>query len=97
MKEMFEGDKMNVGELKKFLKNIPDNTLITVTAPTTGYFNIEDATYERSGFYPMGLVQLYINDRQNCPFRHEDGNCLAIGGFCLSVPDKVCKAKKDRL
>ena len=67
---------MNVGKLKKFLKNIPDDASITVTAPIVGYF--------------------HINDRQNCPFRHENGNCLAIGGFCLSVPNKDCRIMKEK-
>ena len=30
-------------------------------------------------------------DRANCKNRHENGNCLAIGGFCTSVDDKYCK------
>ena len=87
---------MNDGEVKKFLKNIPDDASITVTVPTVGYFHIEDATYKRIGFYPTDLVQLYINDRQNCPFRHENGNCLAIGGFCLSVPNNNCRIMKEK-
>ena len=31
-------------------------------------------------------------DRQDCPFRHENGNCLRIGGFCLAVNDEICAA-----
>ncbi|MBP5410895.1 MAG: hypothetical protein J6Y26_03185 [Lachnospiraceae bacterium] len=30
-------------------------------------------------------------DRTNCPKRHENGNCLAIGGFCTAVPDEICE------
>lgn len=37
------------------------------------------------------------NDRKNCPYRHENGNCLPIGGFCLSVDDKYCKFKQEYL
>lgn len=28
--------------------------------------------------------------RQQCIHRHENGNCLVIGGFCTSVTDKYC-------
>ncbi|MGN0348216.1 MAG: hypothetical protein ACI4DR_01635 [Roseburia sp.] len=30
-------------------------------------------------------------DRTNCVHRHENGNCLAVGGFCTAVDDKYCK------
>ena len=30
-------------------------------------------------------------ERKNCPMRHENGNCLAIGGFCLAVNDEICQ------
>lgn len=30
-----------------------------------------------------------------CPMRHEDGNCLRIGGDCSSVPRDVCAAVKN--
>jgi hypothetical protein len=33
-----------------------------------------------------------MTDRQDCPFRHENGNCLRIGGFCLDVSDDICTA-----
>ena len=29
--------------------------------------------------------------RVNCMNRHENGNCLAVGGFCTAVDDKHCK------
>lgn len=29
--------------------------------------------------------------RKNCKYRHENGNCLAVGGFCLSVDDEHCQ------
>lgn len=29
--------------------------------------------------------------RANCTHRHENGNCLVVGGFCTSVADKYCK------
>ena len=32
-----------------------------------------------------------------CPYRHENGNCLPVGGFCTSVLDKYCpKIKKGK-
>lgn len=34
-----------------------------------------------------------IEERKNCPMRHECGNCLPAGGFCASdVPDELCHA-----
>ena len=30
--------------------------------------------------------------RLNCPMRHENGNCLAAGGFCTAVNDPICEA-----
>ena len=29
-------------------------------------------------------------NREDCPVRHENGNCLHIGGFCTVVPDPIC-------
>ena len=31
-------------------------------------------------------------DRRDCKMRHENGNCLAVGGFCTSVNDTICEA-----
>ena len=28
--------------------------------------------------------------RKNCEYRHENGNCLKVGGFCTSVDDEHC-------
>lgn len=28
---------------------------------------------------------------KKCMLRHANGNCLAIGGFCTSVNDEICK------
>ena len=28
--------------------------------------------------------------RVNCPMRHENGNCLPVGGFCTAVNDPIC-------
>lgn len=30
--------------------------------------------------------------RENCPMRHENGNCLPAGGFCTAVNDSICEA-----
>ena len=32
-----------------------------------------------------------MNDRKDCPMRHENGNCLVVGGFCTSVKDLICE------
>ena len=29
--------------------------------------------------------------RNTCPMRHENGNCLAVGGFCTAVNDEICQ------
>ena len=31
-------------------------------------------------------------DRKDCVMRHENGNCLPVGGFCTAVNDAVCDA-----
>lgn len=34
-----------------------------------------------------------IEERKNCPMRHECGNCLPAGSFCADgVPDEICHA-----
>ena len=30
--------------------------------------------------------------RKDCPMRHENGNCLMIGGFCTAVNNEICLA-----
>lgn len=30
------------------------------------------------------------NTRKACEYRHDNGNCLKVGGFCTSVNDKYC-------
>lgn len=32
----------------------------------------------------------HTEERKNCPMRHENGNCLAMGGFCLAVNNEIC-------
>lgn len=36
------------------------------------------------------IGQIKSNGRENCPYRHENGNCLPVGGFCLAVADEYC-------
>lgn len=33
-----------------------------------------------------------MNNREKCPMRHENGNCLSCGGFCTAVNDEICNA-----
>ena len=33
--------------------------------------------------------------RENCQYRHENGNCLEVGGFCTSVDYKYCQKYKE--
>ena len=34
-----------------------------------------------------------IEERKDCPMRHECGNCLVMGGFCVdAVSDEICHA-----
>ena len=37
----------------------------------------------------------HCEDRKNCPHRHENGNCLSVGGFCLAVDNKHCQLKNE--
>ena len=30
-------------------------------------------------------------NRENCPMRHENGNCTVSGGFCTAVNDPICE------
>lgn len=36
-----------------------------------------------------------MNGREECPMRHTNGNCLAIGGFCTSVNDEICNGLRN--
>ena len=31
-------------------------------------------------------------NRENCPMRHENGNCTVAGGFCTAVNNPICEA-----
>ncbi len=35
---------------------------------------------------------MVMNVREDCVMRHENGNCLPCGGFCLAVNDEICYA-----
>lgn len=39
-----------------------------------------------------GETVMNLDSRKNCPIRHENGNCLVCGGFCLAVNDSICEA-----
>lgn len=39
-----------------------------------------------------------MNDiRKNCKYRHDNGNCLKIGGFCLAVDDEYCIKTRENI
>ena len=35
------------------------------------------------------------DERKNCPMRHENGNCMSVGGFCLAVNDGICEGLRN--
>lgn len=35
---------------------------------------------------------MVIDSREDCVMRHENGNCLPCGGFCLAVNNEICYA-----
>lgn len=32
------------------------------------------------------------NSREDCVMRHENGNCLPMGGFCPTLKNEICDA-----
>ena len=40
----------------------------------------------------VGDKLVKTRERENCPMRHENGNCLPAGGFCTAVNDPICDA-----
>lgn len=36
-----------------------------------------------------------VGSVESCPLRHENGNCLCVGGFCTSVPKEICAAVRQ--
>ena len=35
------------------------------------------------------------NNRKDCKYRHDNGNCLKVGGFCTAVDNKHCEKLKQ--
>ena len=70
--------------------------LAMVVEPCEDTISRADAIRISSGFchwsnIPKELEKLpSVTPRTNCQFRHENGNCLKVGGFCTSVDDKHC-------
>lgn len=58
--------------------------------------SIEQAKGEYEIIAWQPLPAPYQPTRKNCSNRHENGNCLAVGGFCTSVDDKYCKYHKKK-
>ena len=66
---------------------------------TLGFVDSEFETNEDLGYEKViawQQIPLYHPkvDRTNCAYRHENGNCLPVGGFCTSVPKQYCKNVK---
>ena len=40
--------------------------------------------------------QSSVNENRSlCKLRHENGNCLCVGGFCTAVNDEICNAVRS--
>ena len=54
--------------------------------------------YSRKAVYSYCFIkeEYYLKDNKKifncgeCEFRHDNGNCLPVGGFCTSVPAAYC-------
>lgn len=96
---------MTVKELMNFLKECPEDADINVKNYINGTqykYRIE----ELAGFFNgvKDVVNIYIGEdrgkdatttgtvRETCAMRHENGNCLPVGGFCLAVNNEICEA-----
>ena len=78
-----------------------------ITGPRTRHEYWEDAVYERRNleigdfkYAPSPFAVLYTYPksteiRKDCPYRHGNGNCMGVGGFCLAVDDKYCAKTKE--
>lgn len=66
----------------------------------------KQADMARIAISAMQELQIYKdNEKRNlartdrlmdeCTYRHENGNCLKVGGFCTSVPLSHCQRYKD--
>lgn len=83
---------------------IPDNAtngdVIKAMFPNLKITKMNDSVsvmgeyYEFNNFYPFDFwnapYQKGGTNRKNCEYRHENGNCLKVGGFCMSVDDEHC-------
>ena len=38
------------------------------------------------------VMESNIRKHQECPMRHENGNCNPVGGFCTAVNSGLCDA-----
>lgn len=67
---------------------------------------IENIEIFKIAISAMQELQIYKdNEKRNlsrtdrlmdeCTYRHENGNCLRVGGFCTSVPLSNCQRYKD--
>ena len=36
-----------------------------------------------------------LKSRELCPMRHENGNCLPCGGFCMAVNPLICETVQN--
>ena len=41
------------------------------------------------------VKQVGGNNRKDCEYRHDNGNCLKVGGFCTAVDNKHCEKLKQ--
>lgn len=96
--------EINVGELASLLKDEPtaydiDKVVKEFKKAKTiscdiGFGTIIDTI--RKDVALETIKQGYVsNNRKDCEYRHENGNCLKIGGFCTSVNDKYCEKIKQ--
>ena len=44
-----------------------------------------------------GTTAKSSKDRSGCIHRHENGNCLVVGGFCTAVDDKYCLCDRKEI
>ena len=85
-----------VDEMSKAIANgtpIPDNAtngdaVKTLFSDTLDNF-CERTTWEWNRWWNAPYQKGGTN-RKSCEYRHENGNCLKVGGFCTSVDDEHC-------
>ena len=68
--------------------------------------NYQEVIYLEEDRKSMQELQIYKENEKRdlfrksrfmdeCRYRHENGNCLRVGGFCTSVPLSHCQRYKD--